>query len=675
MMHWIHGFIEQIITFAGAHPALIGLILFAFSCSEGLAIIGATLPGESVVLGVAAIAGAAGSDPWMMLIWATLGAVAGDGLSFWLGHRYGDSVARWPGLRSNPGVLEKGERFIQKHGAKSIAFARFIPFIRSIVPVAAGVFRMDPLRFYIANIASAFVWAIVHIFPAVAFGMAYNTLGEVSGRIAVIFVFALVLIVILTWLLRLIVLWLTPRLVVFYASAIKALSQRPEYLSKNLARWLDPGRPGFIRLAIWSGILIAAITGSMGILEDLISGDQLVQADIAVNHLVQGLRSEPVDAFMVLVTSMGDAIPLIAASTVLIGVLLFQRAWHSALAASCVLVAASIFVPLIKFILHKPRPIQIYSGAEAYSFPSGHTTISAVLFGILAVLISRHLAPRGKIAVYSIVILWVCLVGASRIYLSAHWPSDVVGGMLFGTVLTAIFALLLGQVRVRKYNRSLLAFSVLTIFFAVGGYHAATSFNSNLARYAPQIIQHKMALADWTGDGWRSLPARRIDLGGEREGAFAIQWTGKLSTILSTMQRDGWYRARPFTWHDGLKLFSVDVHLADIAPLPMLHNGRLPSLTLIQRPKAEEQSLNERLVLRFWRSDIVVTKDDKEMAVFVGYVTREVVEQPISWLAVMRERKPQASIPGGLVTSLHGNIQLFYRRIALAGPLLIWPQP
>ncbi len=675
MGEWLHSLIQHTIDFVGAHPSLVGLVIFVFAFSEGIAIIGATLPGESVLFGVVAIAGAAGGNPWMMLLWATLGAATGDGISFWVGRTYGESIARWPGLRSNPGLLNKGEEFIQKHGAKSIAIARFIPVIRSIVPIAAGIFRMDTKRFYIANITSAFVWALLHVFPAVALGMAYNAFGEVSGRIAAMAAFVLVAVFALLWLVRLVVVWAAPRLARLHMMIIEKLSGRPDRFSNIVARTLDPKRRGFSGFVLWSGVLVAAAAGALGILEDLITGDPLVRADVAINHFVQGLRSEPVDAFMVLVTSMGDSLPRIVVSLALIGTLLYQRAWRPALAAIGVIATANAFVPLIKFILHKPRPIQIYSGAEAYSFPSGHTTITAVVFGILAVLVSRGLVTGGKIAVFSMFVLWVALVGASRIYLSAHWPSDVMGGIMFGLVLTAIFALLINQIQVRKYSRSLLASICLAAFAIVGGYHASASFKKNLAQYAPRTTVQKLAVSDWINNKWQSLPAKRIDLGGEREEQLFIQWAAKKELVTSTMARNGWRKANPFTWYDGLKFLTPGTQLADIAPLPILHNGKFPVLTLVRPTSDKKSSQNERLVLRFWRSDFDIENNQQQSPLLLGSLRREVLEAPITWVVMMREKNPKANVEATFAAKLEKDKVWVTKSPDVPGPVLIWSGP
>jgi len=673
MSEWLHSIVQNIIDFAGAHPSLVGIVLLFFAGGEAVVVVGALLPGESIVFGLAAAAGAAGVNPWVMVLWVTLGAAFGDGISFWMGHKYGHSVVNWPWIRSRPQLLEKGEKFIERQGIKSIVIARFLPGLRAVVPVAAGILGMDSKRFFVANIISAFSWAVLHVFPAVALGIAYKTLGEISGRIAVILLISLLAVIILLYLMRLIIIWVVPHIAQLLTFAIDTLSSSTNYYSLALARMLDPKRRGFAGSVLWSLILLAAVAGSLGILEDLVSGDPLVRADVAINHFVQGLRSEPVDRFMVLVTSLGGTLPLASVSIAMIGFLLLQRAWRPAFAALGVITTARIFAPLVKFILHKPRPIQIYSGAEAYSFPSGHTTMSAVVFGILAVLVSRGLATGGKIAVFSLLALWVGLIGASRIYLSAHWPSDVIGGILFGTVFIATFALLNNQTQLRKDSSFGLATSALVVFSVVGSYYAATSFSKNLVQYAPRVSMEKMVIADWTGGKWQTLPTRRIDLGGEREEKFIIQWVGKKPGIILAMEKNGWRKTNPFSWADGLGFIKPGVKLNDITPLPILHNGRFPAVTLIKAINNNGSSKG-RLVFRFWRADIDIMGSAGITPLFLGSVKTETLKKPIPWVTIMQENNAAADIKSSLASVLGKMKNLKFYQTSGRGPLLIAPK-
>ncbi|WP_246094167.1 MULTISPECIES: DedA family protein [Mesorhizobium] len=100
-----------------------------------------------------------------MLISAFLGAIVGDGLSFWLGYRYHREILqRWP-LNRYPELIARSEAFFERHGGKSVFLARFTPGVRAFIPLVAGMLQMPARRFYYANIFSAFVWAPSHILP------------------------------------------------------------------------------------------------------------------------------------------------------------------------------------------------------------------------------------------------------------------------------------------------------------------------------------------------------------------------------------------------------------------------------------------------------------------------------------------------------------------------------
>lgn len=105
-----------------------------------------------------------------MTLAGTLGAILGDGVSFLAG-RYFAGYIEAGGLAGRVGTMIEDTRpFLARHGGKSVFFARFVPGIRAIVPLAAGAMQMPQRRFYAANIASAVVWAPLHIVPAAMLG-------------------------------------------------------------------------------------------------------------------------------------------------------------------------------------------------------------------------------------------------------------------------------------------------------------------------------------------------------------------------------------------------------------------------------------------------------------------------------------------------------------------------
>ena len=114
---------------------------------------------------------AADSLPYLPIVaGAVTGAVLGDTVSFWIGHRFGGGIARfWPFTR-NPELLSKGIRFFARHGGKSVFIGRFFGPVRAVIPLAAGVMRMPRDRFWVANVSSAIVWAPMLLFVGDAVG-------------------------------------------------------------------------------------------------------------------------------------------------------------------------------------------------------------------------------------------------------------------------------------------------------------------------------------------------------------------------------------------------------------------------------------------------------------------------------------------------------------------------
>jgi membrane protein DedA with SNARE-associated domain len=168
---------------AAQYPVLAIMIAFAASIIEAVAVLGILIPGTPILMAVAAAAAMAGLSMTPIMIVAITGAVIGDFISFWLGHRFRFQLrSMWP-FGTRPHLIGHAETFFRRYGTASVAICRFIPVLRSTVPLVAGMAGMVRSRFLLANVSSAFIWAPAHVVPAQFAGLSLADLqaGDWQG--------------------------------------------------------------------------------------------------------------------------------------------------------------------------------------------------------------------------------------------------------------------------------------------------------------------------------------------------------------------------------------------------------------------------------------------------------------------------------------------------------------
>jgi len=646
--------LSALTSLISAHPHWIGFAVFTATALESMAVVGSLIPGMSMVLVLSGISASLGANVWMLVLWCTLGAIVGDGASYWIGHRFGDQLkTMWP-FRTRPELLEKGTDFFQRNGGKSIIIGRFLPFMRAVVPVAAGMLGMNPTRFYVANMLSAVAWALINILPAAGIGLAFSVINQVSSRVAVLLcLFAgIFLLALLAGHGTARFLW--PRLAPALSHLVGSLNNGPKWATASTAFALGSAPRPATRSAAWVILILGLAVFFAKILEDIITNDPLVRMDVALNALIQGFRSPLGDQIMVTLTLMGDMTTVLWASTALLGGLLIARAWRTSATAILVLVASAIFVPLLKWMLHKPRPIDLYSGVDAFSFPSGHAAFSALLLGLIAVIGSRGRSAKTKATIWAMAFTVSILIGLSRIYLSAHWPSDVIGGLLFGWTMASLFGLLEGRIRDRLVHPGRLASVVAITLITAWGLHATAAFDKNLAQYQPTHHVTLISVAEWREKHAADNPTSRVDLKGEYEEPLSFQIAVSPTAIEQALHSSGWTRIPLMEWHQARQFVGENRDIASLIPLPLLHNGAPPVLTMIAASDAYEK----RNVFRLWQTKFRIADLPERPMLIVASITQEGVSHPLNGINVLRDSAVSVTTRRQTVTALQSSPDL-----------------
>ena len=195
MWSWIYAAVDLV----AEYPTWALAMAFAAAIIEAVAVLGILIPGTPIVMAIAAAAAAAGQPMAPYLILVVIGAIAGDFVSFWIGHHYRATLRGvWP-LSHRPDLMDRADQFFERYGIYSIAFCRFLPVLRSTVPMVAGMAGMPRNRFVVANVCSALIWAPAHVYPAQIAGVTIDRLNGGNWQSASAWGGLLVLVCIAGW--------------------------------------------------------------------------------------------------------------------------------------------------------------------------------------------------------------------------------------------------------------------------------------------------------------------------------------------------------------------------------------------------------------------------------------------------------------------------------------------
>jgi membrane-associated protein len=147
------------------------VILFGIIFAETGLVVTPFLPGDSLLFATGAFAAAGSLDILTVYALLLVAAILGDTVNYAIGKRFGNAlIARANGRWIKKEHLEKTHRFYERHGAKTIVFARFVPIVRTFAPFVAGVGGMDYKRFATFNVVGGVAWVTMFIFGGYWFG-------------------------------------------------------------------------------------------------------------------------------------------------------------------------------------------------------------------------------------------------------------------------------------------------------------------------------------------------------------------------------------------------------------------------------------------------------------------------------------------------------------------------
>lgn len=158
-MEFLHFLLHPGSTLAAVGTITAYVIVVAIVFAESGLLIGFFLPGDSLLFTAGLLASRGVFDIWILAILLFVAAVTGDSVGYAFGHRVGRRLFSRPNSRFfKQENLQRAEHFYEKHGAKTIVLARFIPVVRTFAPIVAGIGKMPYSVFLTYNVLGGALW-------------------------------------------------------------------------------------------------------------------------------------------------------------------------------------------------------------------------------------------------------------------------------------------------------------------------------------------------------------------------------------------------------------------------------------------------------------------------------------------------------------------------------------
>ena len=206
-------------------------------------------------------------------------------------------------------------------------------------------------------------------------------------------------------------------------NAASRWSSRRAYLELFRARWM-----------LFAALATVAIGAFVKLTSELTEGE-LEALDRAVLATVLKLRNPTLNGMAVDITALGSVTVLTFICTVAAAFFCLFRHWGSAAQIAIAGIGGGIISSSLKRVLERERPEEIdrLVHVASFSYPSGHSLVSASVYLTLSILVARQLPQRrARTVVVLLALLVAAIVGSSRAYLGVHYPSDITAGLLLG---------------------------------------------------------------------------------------------------------------------------------------------------------------------------------------------------------------------------------------------------
>jgi membrane protein DedA with SNARE-associated domain len=430
-------------------------ILFVMTFLETSAFLGLLVPGESLV-GIAGLLASQGLLDIGDVIWiASLGAILGDTVGYFLGKRFGAAFflryGRYIFFRKE--YLDEAEEFFQKHGGKAVFLGRFVGWLRAFAPVVAGISRMRYPRFLFFNIIGGISWAAGISLLGYFAGSSWEMINRYLGRLGIaafiggaVITYAYILSARKRHPVKAKVGWFARRLAAQIPKTWDFMKARFE-----AGTWYGRNMTAGILLFVLGIFLFREIVGHRLERETILYFDGLIRQLIegVIGPAAAGLTADLVSRGAIYVTAL--------VSILMPFYLLYKSARWELLAFFVVVGMGEGVLYLLRLfsrsLRHLPRMVTAHIQTRIHDLPSSYSFSAMVVFGFLIYMAGRTMnnAVMRRV-LYLLSTLLIILIGIGRLYFKVNFLS-VLGGYAAGLAWLAFGIVVVNTIRQMGIDR------------------------------------------------------------------------------------------------------------------------------------------------------------------------------------------------------------------------------
>ena len=201
---------------------------------------------------------------------------------------------------------------------------------------------------------------------------------------------------------------------------------------KQAAAEVIAGRPGPTARR-WLGPTALVVFALFAIDTFLVVQNQVLSFDEPIARFIQQLNWGPVVYPLELINASAGIWQVLLGAVAIVALFIFERraGWLMLIGS-----ISSLLDNVIKLVISRQRPpadlVHILSPTTGYSFPSGHAVFFTWMAFMIAVSLAPKIRPVFRPVLWTLVVVVIVLTCIARVWAGAHWPSDVIGGVLLG---------------------------------------------------------------------------------------------------------------------------------------------------------------------------------------------------------------------------------------------------